>query len=121
MKRYLEINAAGAAFHEPDPLTMFVDSPPPKEVLFCDCAGVGRICHHVYAGDAQHPDPQQRKDRHYDIAGPTVTPKSQDDFRAAHIGPRCAIRRQFFVDVTDRPEAQLGMRYDEKTDTFSNV
>lgn len=24
-----------------------------------------------------------------------------------------------FLDVTDRPEAQVGMRYDAKTDTFS--
>lgn len=121
MKRYLEINHLGDAFHEPginSPFSMGTQTPP-KEVLFCDCQGVGRICHHVYAGDPAHEDETMRADRHFNVTGPHITEKHQDDWKAHHSGKRCAIRRQFFVDVTDRPDAQLGMHYDEATDTFS--
>lgn len=120
MKRYVEVNSDGRIVQETDPLTMFVNAPPPKEVIFCDCMGVGRVCHHVYAGDPSHADAEQREDRHYDITGPHVTEKHQDDWKKHHAGPRCAHRRQFFVDVTHRPEAKLGMLYDEATDTFTD-
>lgn len=119
MTRYVEVDASGMVIHAPDPLTTFVTAPPPAEVLFCDCLGIGRICHHIYRGEKDHPDPQKRVDRHYDITGATVSDLSRADFLTRHSGPKCKTRRQFFVDVTTRPDAQLGMHYDEKTDTFS--
>ena len=123
--RYLEIHqredGQWVAFHEPGPDSPFSTGAavPPTEVLFCDCIGVGRICHHTYAGNPAHKDEAMHEDRHMSVAGPGVLPQPQDEWKRIHSGPRCGIRRQFFVDVTDRPDAQLGMIYDEKTDTFS--
>lgn len=120
MKRYLEINAQGVAFHQPamdHPFSMET-SVPPTEIHFCDCQGVGVVCHHVYAGDPEHEDETKRDDRHFDISGPHITEVAQSEWKTHHSGPRCSHRRQIFVDVTNRPEAQRGMRYDEPSDTF---
>lgn len=131
--RWLEIDEGGRAFHEPSsdhPFSVGV-SKPPTEVVFCDCAGAGRICHHTYPngheievvgniikGMVTHPDDMEEPDVEKRRLVPQV---SQADFKLKHGGKRCAHRRQIFVDVTDRPEAQLGMLYDEKTDTFSDA
>lgn len=117
LKRFLEISADGIARHEPSlhsPFSMGKQIPP-KEVWFCPCAGIGVICHHVY--DAVEDAPE----RHLSVHGPHAEEQHQDDWKAQHVGPRCRPYRQFFVDVTDRPDVQLGMRYDEATNTFSKV
>lgn len=124
MARYLEINHAGVAFHEPDPLTMFTDARPPVEVIFCDCAGVGHSCHHRYANGHEfevHGRAVSRMVPHAEKPDALVPEVSQDAWKAKHAGPRCQHRRQIFVDVTHRPDAQLGMKYDEASDTFSVV
>jgi hypothetical protein len=120
-KRWLEINAQGIAFHEPGFSSPFSTGAqrPPREVIFCDCRGIGLICHHVYAGDPDAADPAARGDRHMHVHGAAVEELHRDAWVKKHRGPRCQHRRQIFVDVTDRPEAQLGMHYDEATDTFS--
>src|SRR4051812_40620960 len=121
--RYLEIDANGMAFHEPgfDHPFSTGDQVPPDEVIFCDCAGIGRICHHVYAAVPDHDDAAKRVDRHVSVNGRKISVEHQDEWKQAHAGPRHQHRRQFFVDVTHRPDAQIGMRYDEATDTFSAV
>lgn len=115
MPRYLEIDmTTGIAFHQPDPLTQFVGSPPPTEVLFCDCEGVGVICHHTYASGSE-----------LTVDGATVTPQTRAAFLAAH--PDCTPRRQVFVDVTDQPTVQLdrsgatALHYDEASGVFTVV
>lgn len=112
MPRYLEIDAAGYAFHQPDPLTQFRGTPPPTEVLFCDCDGVGVICHHTYAnGDA------------FTVEGADIRAETKAVFLAAHAD--CTPRRQIFVDVTAQPTVRLDttgatrLRYDEAAGTFS--
>jgi hypothetical protein len=109
MKRYLEINAEGIAFHQPGLGSPFTEETmvPPSEVLFCDCQGVGVICHHIYA------------DKTVTIQGSRVEEEATANFKQRHSKSRCSPRRQIFVDVTHRPEAQLGMYYDEATDSFS--
>lgn len=97
-RRYLEISHEGVAFHETDgPWT------PPAEVLYCDCHGMGRGTF----------NPQN--DSQDDLGN-----LFEHEWRAIHSGPKCSIRRQIFVDVTARPEAQLGMNYSEGADMFTN-
>ena len=113
--RWLEINHLGMAFHEPGPTSPFStgETSPPTQIWFCDCQGKGVICHHVYGRGAD--------EIHREIHGPQVNELPQIEFLKKHTGPRCNLRRQFFVNVTHRPEAELGMRYDEAKDTFSKV
>lgn len=114
MPRYLEIDHDGIAFHAPDPATQFVDGPPPIEVLFCDCDGLGVICHHTYATG-----------RAFTVEGALVREESQTAFLAAHADCALLIRRQIFVDVTARKDVRLDptgktrLRYDAATDTFT--
>lgn len=113
--RYLEIRMdTGRAFHEP-PIGVFgPHNPPPSEILFCDCEGVGVECHQSYTEG-----PNAGKD--FTIHRNLVMEQSRGAFLKEHSDPACQIRRQIFVDVTDRPEATIDMAYDEKTDTFSRV
>lgn len=108
-RRLLEINHLGESFHETFP----GDLPLPDEVWHCGCEGEGvnsfnpHTVHaaHELVADEMHPDGER--------------PLTLEEWKAEHQRETCAIRRQFFVDVTNRPEAKLGMSYDEKTDTFS--
>lgn len=112
MPRYLEIDATGYAFHAPDPSTTFLSGPPPTEVLFCDCDGIGVICHHTYATD-----------REFTVEGPIVRDETKAVFLAAHA--QCTPRRQIFVDVTAQPTVRLDtsgatrLRYDETSGQFT--
>lgn len=113
MRRWLEVNTdTGVAFHEPGASSPFSmgEMLPPTEVLFCDCQGVGRVCHHTYADETE-----------VGIHGHLAAEETQKAWRAKHVGPVCKIRRQIFIDVTERPEALLGMRYNEKKGTFTEV
>lgn len=112
MKRWLEVNTeTGIAFHEPGQTSPFSTEQmdPPIEILFCDCRGVGLICHHTYL------------ENEVSIHGHLVEEETQDSWKQRHRGTKCHHRRQIFVDVTHRPDAQLGMKYDEKADSFSKV
>lgn len=95
MGRYLEI-CDGVAFHETEGPWV-----PPAEVLYCDCRGVGR--------ETFNPQNVSQDDKGN---------LSESEWRDIHSGETCKVRRQIFVDVTDRPTAKLGMSYRESTDTF---
>lgn len=131
-KRYLEISNDGIAFHE----AFISGGAPPLEVYYCDCQGPGKVTwnpQHVPHISADTPDAicqhcQQQKAHlvhtpdglvgHVFLA--TVTrPMTLSEWQAQH--KECGFRRQVFVDVTHRPGAQIGMRYDEPTDTFSTA
>lgn len=111
-KRYLEINQDGYAFHEPGLGSPFSrgESVPPKEILFCDCEGIGTNCHHRYEDGAE--------ERHLEVYFSDVEEWHRDEWLADHKDPECKIRRQFFVDVTSRKNAIVGMKYDEQNDRF---
>lgn len=114
MPRYLEIDHEGIAFHAPDPATQFIDGPPPTEVLFCDCDGLGVICHHTYATGNE-----------FTVEGPIVRSEPKAVFITAHVDCAFPMRRQVFVDVTARKEVRLDptgktrLRYDAAKDTFT--
>lgn len=93
LPRWLEIGTDGIAFHETD----FACQAPPTQVHYCDCAGQGKLSH----------NPQIHGEDTLDL------------WKSLHTTKKCEIRRQIFVDVTDRHDAKLGMSYDEATDTFS--
>lgn len=94
--RYLEIGSDGRAFHETEG-----DWIPPDEVLYCDCKGVGR--------ETWNPQNHSFEDK-----GNLF----KHEWEQLHRGPACKIRRQVFVDVTNRPDAKLGMLYFEDINTF---
>jgi hypothetical protein len=114
--RFLEIGHDGIAFHQPAPDHPFSTGAdvPPVAVLFCDCDGVGVICHHVY-----------QDGRTVTVEGPTIREEATAVFTAAHADCALPLRRQVFVNVTARKDARLDttgktrLRYDEVKDTFT--
>ncbi len=107
-RRHLEIRTdTGRAFHQPPLGQWGPHNPAPKQTMHCDCEGIGVECHQI-----------THDDQHFTVHGPHVMVEHHLDFTQRHKGPRCKLRRQFYVDVTDRPDAKNGMKYDEKTDSF---
>ena len=122
MYRYMEVDASGVAFHSTDA----AGQQPPAEVHYCDCAGKGR---HTY-------NPHVPKGRLNDLFRQTPA-DDLEHWKRQHAGPRCSVRRQIFVDTTDRSDlealiAQYAsfedfwastferglLRYDEASDRF---
>lgn len=97
--RYLEIGHDGMAFHETEG-----DWLPPTEVLYCDCRGKGR--------ETWNPQNTSQDDKGN---------LTKAEWAGIHTRKGCSIRRQIFVDVTNRPEAQLGMRYREDLNIFEAI
>lgn len=137
-KRWLEIGADGIAFHE-----RFLPAGvvPPAEVFYCDCNGIGRETWNPHTAPKVALSADEQADAacmtcgegcgaliHEPVGdiGHVFTPplerqQSPEEWKAEHADEGCVIRRQIFVDVSDRKirKAARGMTYDEKSGSFS--